>query len=152
MKIKVCLTLFSFLFNTYNTFGMQGGGGWFVITKKEILYLWLYRYNFRILSYAVWMRWGRVGYKGQNSWTTSGADLDAAKSVFTKKFQVSLSIRWLGHVIIIITFLLFRIRLRTCGRIDTASRSTRGSMTWCSWTTLQADRLERLIFLAFFLF
>ncbi|XP_023329193.1 poly [ADP-ribose] polymerase 2-like isoform X2 [Eurytemora carolleeae] len=38
-------------------------------------------------SYAVWMRWGRVGYKGQNSWTTSGSDLDAAKSVFTKKFQ-----------------------------------------------------------------
>ena len=37
------------------------------------------------------MRWGRVGYKGQNSWTTSGSDLDAAKSVFTKKFQVNIS-------------------------------------------------------------
>ena len=47
--------------------------------------------TFRILSYAVWMRWGRVGYKGQNSWTTSGSDLDAAKSVFTRKFQVNIS-------------------------------------------------------------
>ena len=36
-------------------------------------------------GYAVWMRWGRVGYKGQNSWTTYGADLDRAKSDFKKK-------------------------------------------------------------------
>jgi len=38
-------------------------------------------------KYAVWMRWGRVGYKGQNSWTVCGGDLGKAKSVFEKKFK-----------------------------------------------------------------
>jgi len=38
-------------------------------------------------SYAVWMRWGRVGYSGQNSWTVTGSDLDKAKAVFAKKFK-----------------------------------------------------------------
>lgn len=37
-------------------------------------------------SYAVWMRWGRVGYKGQNSWTVCHNNLDSAKGIFTKKF------------------------------------------------------------------
>ena len=35
------------------------------------------------------MRWGRVGYSGQNSWTVTGSDLDKAKAVFAKKFKVS---------------------------------------------------------------
>jgi len=38
-------------------------------------------------KFAVWMRWGRVGYKGQNNWQTTGANLDSAKSIFTKKFK-----------------------------------------------------------------
>jgi len=38
-------------------------------------------------KYAVWMRWGRVGYKGQNSWTVTGGDLQRAKNVFEKKFK-----------------------------------------------------------------
>ncbi|KAK7114291.1 hypothetical protein V1264_000374 [Littorina saxatilis] len=38
-------------------------------------------------SYHVWMRWGRVGYKGQNNLMSPGGDLDKAKQIFSKKFQ-----------------------------------------------------------------
>jgi len=38
-------------------------------------------------GFAVWMRWGRVGYSGQNSFTVCGSDLEKAKSVFVKKFN-----------------------------------------------------------------
>ena len=38
-------------------------------------------------NYHVWFRWGRVGYKGQNSLQSFGPDLDRAKAVFTKKFS-----------------------------------------------------------------
>jgi len=36
-------------------------------------------------KFAIWMRWGRIGYSGQTSWTIQHS-LDAAKNVFTKKF------------------------------------------------------------------
>ena len=45
-------------------------------------------------GYAVWMRWGRVGYKGQNSWTTYSGDLDRAKSDFKKKFSAKTGNVW----------------------------------------------------------
>lgn len=38
-------------------------------------------------AYHVWFRWGRVGYKGQNSLQSFGADLNSAKSTFEKKFK-----------------------------------------------------------------
>ena len=37
--------------------------------------------------YHVWFRWGRVGYKGQNSLQSFGADLNSAKGAFEKKFK-----------------------------------------------------------------
>jgi poly [ADP-ribose] polymerase len=40
------------------------------------------------------MRWGRVGYKGQNSWTECQTDLDKAKDVFTKKFYDKTRNEW----------------------------------------------------------
>ncbi|XP_026231059.1 poly [ADP-ribose] polymerase 2 isoform X2 [Anabas testudineus] len=36
--------------------------------------------------YSVWMRWGRVGKVGQNSFTACGGDLLKAKDIFKKKF------------------------------------------------------------------
>ena len=36
-------------------------------------------------SYSVWMRWGRVGFKGQNSLTPCAANLEYAKSTFRSK-------------------------------------------------------------------
>lgn len=44
--------------------------------------------------YAVWMRWGRVGYKGQNSWQVTGTNLEEAKRIFTKKFQDKTKNAW----------------------------------------------------------
>jgi len=38
-------------------------------------------------SFAVWMRWGRVGYKGQTNFTSFGNDKERAKSTFCKKFS-----------------------------------------------------------------
>lgn len=38
-------------------------------------------------SYTVWMRWGRVGKKGQTSEFPCGPDLNEAKSLFVKKFH-----------------------------------------------------------------
>ena len=36
----------------------------------------------RTKNFSVWMRWGRVGYKGQTSWATCGQDIYKAKGVF----------------------------------------------------------------------
>ncbi|CAF0734869.1 unnamed protein product [Adineta steineri] len=38
-------------------------------------------------KYYVWLRWGRVGYNGQNSLEHFGCDLDDAKRFFCKKFS-----------------------------------------------------------------
>ncbi|TRY74450.1 hypothetical protein TCAL_10093 [Tigriopus californicus] len=38
-------------------------------------------------EYWVWMRWGRVGYKGQTSLTPTGSNLVQAQKVFESKFQ-----------------------------------------------------------------
>ena len=38
-------------------------------------------------QYWVWMRWGRVGFNGQNSLTPCGANVSSAKSIFEKKFS-----------------------------------------------------------------
>ncbi|KAK2191455.1 hypothetical protein NP493_53g17011 [Ridgeia piscesae] len=38
-------------------------------------------------QYSVWLRWGRVGAKGQNNLVACGPDLDEAKEIFTKKFS-----------------------------------------------------------------
>jgi len=45
-------------------------------------------------SFSVWMRWGRVGYKGQTSWTSCGQDLEKAKNIFRKKFSDKTVNRW----------------------------------------------------------
>ncbi|XP_037085146.1 poly [ADP-ribose] polymerase 2-like [Pollicipes pollicipes] len=45
-------------------------------------------------SFSVWMRWGRVGYGGQNSLTEAHGNLDSAKSVFTWKFQEKTRNAW----------------------------------------------------------
>jgi len=45
-------------------------------------------------SFCVWMRWGRVGYKGQTSWTTCGQDKEKAKGVFEKKFADKTVNQW----------------------------------------------------------
>ena len=45
-------------------------------------------------SFAVWMRWGRVGYKGQTNFTTFGSDKEKAKSVFMKKFSDKTVNQW----------------------------------------------------------
>jgi len=45
-------------------------------------------------SFSVWMRWGRVGYKGQTSWTVCGQDVEKAKSVFKKKFYDKTCNQW----------------------------------------------------------
>lgn len=45
-------------------------------------------------KYYVWQRWGRVGFSGQNNLVTSGADLTAAKRVFTKKFSDKTKNSW----------------------------------------------------------
>ena len=45
-------------------------------------------------SFCVWMRWGRVGYKGQTSWTICGQDIDKAKGVFKKKFADKTFNQW----------------------------------------------------------
>ncbi|KAI0225557.1 Poly [ADP-ribose] polymerase 2 [Lamellibrachia satsuma] len=38
-------------------------------------------------QYSVWLRWGRVGMKGQNNLVACGPDLDEAKEIFCKKFS-----------------------------------------------------------------
>jgi len=38
-------------------------------------------------TFSVWMRWGRVGYKGQTSFVSCGSDVGKAKGVFMKKFS-----------------------------------------------------------------
>ncbi|CAF3550535.1 unnamed protein product [Adineta steineri] len=38
-------------------------------------------------KYYVWLRWGRVGYNGQNNLEHFGCDLDDAKRFFCKKFS-----------------------------------------------------------------
>lgn len=43
-------------------------------------------------EYKVWMRWGRVGFKGQNS--LSNANLQYAKSIFEKKFRDKTGNAW----------------------------------------------------------
>ena len=45
-------------------------------------------------SYFVWMRWGRVGYDGQNSLTPCGGSLDRAQSVFSAKFSAKTKNEW----------------------------------------------------------
>ncbi|CAG0898969.1 unnamed protein product [Darwinula stevensoni] len=36
-------------------------------------------------TYAVWFRWGRVGYKGQHKLIPCGTDLSSAKKIFCQK-------------------------------------------------------------------
>ena len=43
--------------------------------------------NVKTNAFTVWMRWGRVGKKGQNSLTPCGANLEQAKEIFIKKFE-----------------------------------------------------------------
>ena len=38
-------------------------------------------------QYWVWMRWGRVGFNGQNSLTPCGNSVERAKGIFAKKFS-----------------------------------------------------------------
>ncbi|CAF5219403.1 unnamed protein product, partial [Rotaria magnacalcarata] len=38
-------------------------------------------------KYYVWLRWGRVGYNGQNNLEHFGCDLDDAKRFFCQKFS-----------------------------------------------------------------
>lgn len=38
-------------------------------------------------AYSVWLRWGRVGKKGQTNLVSCGPDLDDAKQVFCRKFS-----------------------------------------------------------------
>ncbi|KXJ26869.1 Poly [ADP-ribose] polymerase 2 [Exaiptasia diaphana] len=45
-------------------------------------------------KYYVWMRWGRVGFSGQNTLHTCGASLDEAKKIFTKKFSDKTKNTW----------------------------------------------------------
>ncbi|XP_062511613.1 poly [ADP-ribose] polymerase 2-like isoform X2 [Corticium candelabrum] len=45
-------------------------------------------------SYSVWMRWGRVGFSGQNSLVECGSDIDRAKQVFEKKFFDKTKNQW----------------------------------------------------------
>ncbi|KAK3589103.1 hypothetical protein CHS0354_017445 [Potamilus streckersoni] len=45
-------------------------------------------------KYHVWFRWGRVGYKGQNSLVPCGSDLEKAKKTFTKKFYDKTKNEW----------------------------------------------------------
>jgi len=45
-------------------------------------------------TFCVWMRWGRVGYKGQTSWTTCGQDMDKAKGIFMRKFADKTRNEW----------------------------------------------------------
>ena len=42
----------------------------------------------------VWMRWGRVGKCGQTSTEHCGADLNRAKSIFSKKFYDKTQNHW----------------------------------------------------------
>ena len=44
-------------------------------------------------GYGVWMRWGRVGYSGQNKWEPSPT-LEGAKRDFAKKFKDKTSNKW----------------------------------------------------------
>ena len=44
-------------------------------------------------AYSVWLRWGRVGFKGQSNLIPFGPDLDAAKKTFCKKYAFSLSLK-----------------------------------------------------------
>ena len=44
-------------------------------------------------GYGVWMRWGRVGFTGQNSWKASGT-LEGAKKTFADKFKDKTQNRW----------------------------------------------------------
>jgi len=44
-------------------------------------------------GYGVWMRWGRVGFSGQNSWKSSGT-LEEAKKIFAGKFKDKTKNRW----------------------------------------------------------
>ena len=45
-------------------------------------------------SFAVWMRWGRVGYKGQTNFTSFGSDKERAKTTFCKKFSDKTKNEW----------------------------------------------------------
>ncbi len=49
---------------------------------------------FFAISFYVWMRWGRVGYKGQTSLTPCGPDAEKAKNVFSKKFSDKTRNEW----------------------------------------------------------
>ncbi|XP_033123730.1 poly [ADP-ribose] polymerase 2-like [Anneissia japonica] len=45
-------------------------------------------------NYSVWFRWGRVGYKGQNSLVECGTNLEQAKKSFTQKFKAKTKNDW----------------------------------------------------------
>ena len=45
-------------------------------------------------QYWVWMRWGRVGYNGQNSLTPCGTSVEKAKDIFAKKFSDKTKNEW----------------------------------------------------------
>ncbi|XP_063310870.1 poly [ADP-ribose] polymerase 2 isoform X2 [Pelobates fuscus] len=44
--------------------------------------------------FSVWLRWGRVGKKGQNSLVACGGDLQKAKDIFEKKFSDKTKNEW----------------------------------------------------------
>ncbi|KAM3866166.1 poly [ADP-ribose] polymerase 2 [Diretmus argenteus] len=48
----------------------------------------------RSKAYSVWMRWGRVGKRGQNSLAACGGDLLKAKDIFKKKFAEKTKNEW----------------------------------------------------------
>ncbi|XP_012940538.1 poly [ADP-ribose] polymerase 2 [Aplysia californica] len=45
-------------------------------------------------SFHVWMRWGRVGYNGQNELTNCAGSVDDAKKIFQKKFRDKTANDW----------------------------------------------------------
>ncbi|VDD85971.1 unnamed protein product [Enterobius vermicularis] len=45
-------------------------------------------------AYSVWLRWGRVGYKGQHDLILCGGDLEKAKSIFCRKFSDKTHNEW----------------------------------------------------------
>jgi poly [ADP-ribose] polymerase len=48
-------------------------------------------------NFFLWTRWGRVGYAGQHSMTSYGADLDYAKKLQMKKFVEKTGNLWSGR-------------------------------------------------------
>ncbi|XP_064610913.1 poly [ADP-ribose] polymerase 2-like [Liolophura sinensis] len=44
--------------------------------------------------FYVWLRWGRVGYAGQNNLVPCGSDIEKAKQIFSKKFQDKTKNSW----------------------------------------------------------